>query len=58
MTPDQRAAQKANEPSPWTPAERQALADIEARQQAEQERRMHRAIQEQQQRLQSTGDIQ
>lgn len=42
----------------WTPAERQALADIEARQQAEQERRMHRAIQEQQQRLQSTGDIQ
>lgn len=57
MTPDQRAAQKAPEPSPWTPAERHALADIEARQQAEQQRRLHRAIQEQQQRLQNSGDI-
>ena len=58
MTPDQRAAQKAPAPSPWTPAERQALADIEARQQAEQERRMHRAIQDRQQRLQQQGEIQ
>lgn len=51
MTPDQRA-------HPWTPAERRALDDIDARHQAEQERRLQRAIQEQQQRLQQTGEIQ
>ena len=40
---------------PLTTAEREALAQIDARQRAEDQRRLQRAVQDQQQYLQSLG---
>ena len=42
---------------PLTTAEREALAQIDARQRAEDHRRLQRAVQEQQQHLQSLGQL-
>ena len=42
---------------PLTTAEREALAKIDARQRAECQRRMQRAVQDQQQYLQSLGQL-
>ena len=42
---------------PRTTAEREALAQIDARQRAEDQRRLQRAVQDQQQHLQSQGAL-
>jgi hypothetical protein len=42
---------------PMTTAEREALAQIDARQRAEDQRRLQRAVQDQQQYLQSLGQL-
>ena len=42
---------------PLTTAEREALAQIDARQRAEDHRRLQRAVQDQQQYLQSLGQL-
>ena len=42
---------------PLTTAEREALAQIDARQRAEDQRRLQRAVQDQQQYLQSLGQL-
>ena len=42
---------------PLTTAEREAPAQIDARQRAEDQRRLHRALQDQQQHLQSLGQL-
>ena len=42
---------------PLTTAEREALAQIDARQRAEDHRRLQRAVQDQQQYLQSMGQL-
>lgn len=42
---------------PLTTAEREALAKIDARQRAEYQRRLQRAVQDQQQYLQSLGQL-
>ena len=42
---------------PLTTAEREALAQIDARQRAEGQRRLQRAVQDQQQYLQSLGQL-
>ena len=42
---------------PLTTAEREALAQIDARQRAEDKRRLQRAVQDQQQYLQSLGQL-
>ena len=42
---------------PLTEAEREALAQIDARQRAEDQRRLQRAVQDQQQYLQSLGQL-
>ena len=42
---------------PLTTAEREALAQIDARQRAEDQRRLQRAVQDQQQYLQSLGRL-
>lgn len=42
---------------PLTTAEREALAQIDARQRAEYQRRLQRAVQDQQQYLQSLGQL-
>ncbi|CAN7191120.1 hypothetical protein [Acidovorax sp. LjRoot117] len=40
---------------PWTAAEREALAQVEARNRAEDQRRLQRAVQDQQQHYQNIG---
>ena len=42
---------------PLTEAEREALAQVQARQRAEDQRRLQRAVQEQQQYFQSLGQL-
>ena len=42
---------------PLTEAEREALAQVQARQRAEDHRRLQRAVQDQQQYLQSLGQL-
>ena len=42
---------------PLTTAEREALAQIDARQRAEDQRRLQRAVQDQQQHLQRLGQL-
>ena len=42
---------------PLTTAEREALAQIDARQRAEDQRRLQRSVQDQQQYLQSLGQL-
>ena len=42
---------------PLTEAEREALAQVQARQRAEYQRRLQRAVQDQQQYLQSLGQL-
>ena len=42
---------------PLTTAEREALAQVQARQRAEDHRRLQRAVQDQQQYLQSLGQL-
>ena len=42
---------------PLTEAEREALAQVQARQRAEDQRRLQRAVQDQQQYLQSLGQL-
>ena len=42
---------------PLTTAEREALAQIDARQRADDQRRLQRAVQDQQQYLQSLGQL-
>ena len=58
MNEPHQVMQEALRPSrPLTTAEREALAQIDARQRAEDQRRLQRAVQDQQQYLQSLGQL-
>ena len=58
MNESHQVMQEALRPfRPLTTAEREALAQIDARQRAEDKRRLQRAVQDQQQYLQSLGQL-
>ena len=58
MNESHQVMQEALRPfRPLTEAEREALAQIDARQRAEDQRRLQRAVQDQQQYFQSLGQL-
>ena len=58
MNESHQVMQEALRPfRPLTTAEREALAQIDARQRAEDQRRLQRAVQDQQQYFQSLGQL-